>query len=75
MPDLFSLTLGELARAYRRGELTAVRVAEAYLERLEPSPIYRLITEERALAQARRADKAFSRGEDKGPLQGVPIAA
>ncbi len=74
MSDLFSLTLSELASAYRTGELTAVRVTEAYLEKLEPSPIYRLITEERAFAQAKRADEAFARGEDNGPLQGVPIA-
>ena len=74
MADIFSLTLSELARAYRTGELSAAQVTEAYLGRLEPSPIYRLITEERALAQAKRADEAFSRGEDKGPLQGIPIA-
>ena len=74
MPDIFSLTLSELASAYRTGEFTAVQATQAYLERLEPSPIYRLVTEERALAQAKRADEAFSRGEDNGPLQGIPIA-
>ena len=74
MSDFFSFTLSELARAYRTGEFTSTYVTEAYLERLSPSPIYRLVTEERALAQAKRADEAFSRGEDRGPLQGVPIA-
>ncbi len=74
MPDLFSLTLSELASAYRTDELTAVQVAEAYLSRLDTGTVYRLITEERALAQAKRADEAFTRGEDKGPLQGIPVA-
>ena len=74
MADIFSLTLGDLASAYRTGELSAVQVTKAYLERLEPGTVYRLITAERALQQAQRADQAFARGEDKGPLQGVPIA-
>ena len=74
MSDIFSLTLSDLAAAYRSGELSAVQVTEAYLERLEPGTVYRLITAERALKQAQRADEAFARGEDKGPLQGVPIA-
>ena len=74
MTDIFSLTLSELAAAYRKGELSAVQVTEAYLGRSGVGPVYRLLTEKRALAQAKRADEAFSKGEDKGPLQGVPIA-
>jgi aspartyl-tRNA(Asn)/glutamyl-tRNA(Gln) amidotransferase subunit A len=31
------------------------------------------ITEEPALAAARRADAELSRGEDKGPLHGIPL--
>jgi len=74
MPDLTQLTLTELAAAYRAGDLRAVEVAEGYLSRLEPGPVYRLVTAERAMAQARRADANFSRGIDLGPLQGVPVA-
>ncbi len=70
----FDLTLTQLVAAYRRGSLSAVEVAEAYLERLEPGPVYRLLTPQRALEGARRADALFRAGVDLGPLQGVPLA-
>jgi aspartyl-tRNA(Asn)/glutamyl-tRNA(Gln) amidotransferase subunit A len=72
--DPTTLTLTELAAAYRRGDLTVTEVVERYLEKLEPGPIYRLVTAERALAQARRADERFRQGIDIGPLQGIPLA-
>lgn len=68
------LTLTELAAAYRSGELGAVEVAQTYLAKLEPGPVYRLVTERRTLEQAHRADANFAAGIDLGPLQGVPIA-
>ena len=71
---LHSLTLTELARAYRTGELRAVEVTRAFLERLEPGPVYRLVTAQRALSQAERADAMFAQGRDYGPLQGIPVA-
>lgn len=74
MLDPTALTLIELARAYRTGELRAAAVTEAYLEKLEPGPVYRLVTAERAREQAARADTLFSQGRDRGPLQGVPLA-
>ncbi len=72
--DPTALSLTELASAYRRGEFTPTDVTEAYLDRLEPGPVYRLVTEERARAQAKRADALFAAGTDLGPLQGVPLA-
>lgn len=74
MNDVTTLSVSELASAYRTGDLRAVEVSEAYLGRLEPGPVYRLVTAERALAQAERADELFARGTDLGPLQGVPLA-
>jgi len=68
--DLDLLSLGA---AYRRGRTRAVDVTQALLDRAEPGPIYRLVTAERALAQAALADARFARGVDLGPLQGVPI--
>jgi aspartyl-tRNA(Asn)/glutamyl-tRNA(Gln) amidotransferase subunit A len=72
--DVTALSLSELARAYRTGELRPTEVTEAYLRRLEPGPVYRLVTAERALTQAQRAEALFRRGVDLGPLQGVPLA-
>ena len=74
MTDPTTLTLTELARAYRTGELRAAEVTKAYLAKLEPGPVYRLVTAERALEQAARADALFAQGRDHGPLQGVPLA-
>ncbi len=74
MTDPTTLTLTELARAYRTGELRAAEVTEAYLAKLEPGPVYRLVTAARAREQAARADTLFAQGRDHGPLQGVPLA-
>ena len=74
MTDPTTLTLTELARAYRTGELRAAEVTEAYLAKLEPGPVYRLVTASRAREQAARADTLFAQGRDQGPLQGVPLA-
>lgn len=74
MADPTTLSLTQLARAYRSGELRPSRVTEAYLAKLEPGPVYRLVTAERARAQAARADGFFDAGTDLGPLQGVPLA-
>jgi aspartyl-tRNA(Asn)/glutamyl-tRNA(Gln) amidotransferase subunit A len=72
--DPTSLSLCELAAGYRQGDFTPTEVTEAYLEGLEPGPVYRLVTATRAREQARRAEEAFARGIDLGPLQGVPLA-
>ena len=74
MTDPTTLTLTQLAHAYRTGDLRPSAVTEAYLAKLEPGPVYRLVTAERARAQAARADTLFSAGTDLGPLQGVPLA-
>ena len=68
-----TLDILSLAAAYRRGETTATDVTQRLLERVAPGAVFRLVTGERALVQAARADALFSRGIDLGPLQGVPI--
>ena len=68
------LSIRQLADAYRQGTLRPSQVTEAYLEAIRPGDVYRLVTAERARAQARRAEENFAQGIDLGPLQGVPIA-
>ena len=68
------LTASDLAAAYRSGDLRPTEVLQAYLDVLEPGDVYRILTPERALAQAKRAEDLFERGVELGPLQGVPIA-
>ena len=72
--DPRALTLVELAAAYRARDLSPAEVVDAYLEGVEPGATWRVVTGERARAQARRAERAFAAGVDLGPLQGVPIA-
>ena len=74
LTDPTTLTLTQLARAYRAGQLRPSTVTEAYLAKLEPGPVYRLVTAKRARAQAAKADAVFDAGTDLGPLQGVPLA-
>lgn len=79
MPEtITALTLGQLAQRYRDGALDPVGVTEAYLDAIAAHPdgakVYRVVTAERALRQARAAQRLFERGVDLGPLQGVPLA-
>ena len=74
MTDPTTLTLTQLAHAYRTDELRPSTVTEAFLAKLGSGPVYRLVTAERARAQAARADALFDAGTDLGPLQGVPLA-
>ena len=76
--DLASLPATDLVRLIRSGEVSAVDVTEAALARVdaldghlhafcEPTP-------EPARATARGVADALARGDDVGPLAGVPIA-
>lgn len=78
MPEkLTSLTVRQYAEGYRNGSLDPVEVTEAHLAAIQEHPdgnaIYRVITGERALKQARQASRQLRDGIDLGPLQGVPI--
>ncbi len=72
--DLTTLSLTDLAAAYRSGRTTPLAAVEAYLRTIEPGPVWRVATADRAREQARRAQHAFEAGVDLGPLQGVPLA-
>ncbi len=71
-------TISELARDYRDGKLSPLEVTKACYERIEAldGSLHAFIglTKDRALAEAKAAEEAFQRGEDKGPLQGIPYA-
>ena len=68
----------ETAHAVRSGAVSAEALARKTIERIrEFDPeinSFTAITEERALAEAEQIDKAVARGEDPGPLAGVPFA-
>ena len=68
-----------LAEGVRTRRLSPVALAELFLERLERlGPRYNAvvtITRDRALAEARRAEREIGAGRYRGPLHGIPYGA
>ncbi|HUX67919.1 MAG TPA: amidase [Terriglobales bacterium] len=68
--------LGELVRSKR---VSSLALTQMYLERLRRyDPMLHFVityTEERALAQAREADRDLAAGRHRGPLHGIPWGA
>ncbi|HSZ63055.1 MAG TPA: amidase [Terriglobales bacterium] len=68
----------KIAAAIRRKEVSPVEVAQAHLDRIEQlNPKLNAFVDvqpEAVLAQARAAETAIVRGEDVGPLHGVPLS-
>lgn len=77
--DLHCLTLSELSQRIHSRALSPVELTEALLARLEALDstlhAFKLVTRERALAQAQAAELALQAGQDVGPLHGIPYAA
>ncbi len=72
-------TIVELGRALRAGSTTPTALAKQYLQRIDQLNgklgAFKLVTAERAMAQARAAEAEMSAGIDRGPLHGIPYAA
>lgn len=78
MTALLELSAGQLAEGVRSGELRAVDVAQAFLERVqahnaELNALLRVDADE-VLQQARALDERREAGEALGALAGVPVA-
>jgi aspartyl-tRNA(Asn)/glutamyl-tRNA(Gln) amidotransferase subunit A len=76
--DVASLTIeqvraGLLGRRFSAAELAAETLRFAEAENPKTNAFLRF-SPERALAAAKRVDEAIARGEDPGPLAGVPVA-
>ncbi|QEC48411.1 amidase [Baekduia soli] len=71
-------SIAQTTAAIAAGELSAVAVAQEYLDRIDAHDaalnVYRTVTRELALEQAAAVDAAAQRGEPVGPLAGVPVA-
>ncbi|MBW8010466.1 MAG: Asp-tRNA(Asn)/Glu-tRNA(Gln) amidotransferase subunit GatA [Chloroflexi bacterium] len=80
MAALTDLTLTETVKGLRTGEFSSMELTQAYLERidqLEPKlHAFISLTPDKALAQAKAADKRLKSAGDKQlpPLLGLPIA-
>lgn len=73
---LHELSIAEAGRRLRAGTLSSVALTEHTLARvaaLDPRlDAFLLVTRERALADAARADEELGKGIDKGPMHGIP---
>ncbi len=77
MTEIWALSATELAAKIREGEISAGEAALAALARLtEVNPRLNAVIAHRpeeVLSQAAGVDAAIARGEDPGPLAGVPV--
>jgi len=75
--EWYKLTAHALREAVRNGETTAVEATQSYLDRIKAVDgkvqAYIDVWETHALQQAEKVDARLKRGEDAGPLAGVPI--
>jgi AtzE family amidohydrolase len=76
-PDLGNAGALEIAAAVKSGVTTAVAVARAALDRIaecdDALNCFVNVLAGRALAEAEAVDRAIARGDDPGPLAGVPF--
>src|SRR5579884_1583245 len=72
------LTIREVSRRLRVGEVSPVELTQACLTKIEKNnPVlnaFITVTAKSALAEARQAEEEIGRGKWRGPLHGVPIA-
>lgn len=79
LEQLAFASVRDLGELLRRRKITSVQLTRMYLERLksygDTLECVVTLTEDLALAQARRADDEIARGRYRGPLHGIPYGA
>ncbi|KQV17372.1 MULTISPECIES: Asp-tRNA(Asn)/Glu-tRNA(Gln) amidotransferase subunit GatA [unclassified Kitasatospora] len=78
MTELIKRTAADTAAAIASGEVSAVEVAQAHLDRIDAVDkkvnAFLHVDTEGALSAARAVDEKRAKGEKLGPLAGVPLA-
>ena len=77
--DLAYVTVADLGSLLSNRKITSVALTRMYIERLKryDAKLHFVITltEERAIAQAKKADEEIAAGKYRGPLHGIPWGA
>src|SRR6202042_2370916 len=77
MEDLWRLSAADIAALIKSKKVSAKQAASAGLARLDAvNPAINAVVDHRpedVLSQAAKVDAAIARGEDAGPLAGVPV--
>src|SRR6201988_4590191 len=75
--DLTKLSVAEAGRRIAARQLSPVELTRAYLERIESVDrrinSFITVTADRALEQARALEAEIARGQNRGPLHGIPV--
>ncbi len=75
--DWYRCTAHEIARAVREGDVSAEGITQSFLNRIEQVDAqvraFVDVWKEPALARAAQIDQRLKKGEDVGPLAGVPV--
>ena len=77
--DLEEITINELQEGYKNGSYSITDVTQAYLQRIEeidqngPKLNSMLHINPEAIDRAKKLDKEWANGNQRGPLHGVPI--
>ena len=75
--DLAFYSIGELAQLIKTKKISSVELTKFFIERLKKfgPKLYCVITltEERAVAEAKKADEEIAKGKYKGLLHGIPF--
>ncbi|HVJ31464.1 MAG TPA: amidase [Gammaproteobacteria bacterium] len=75
--ELTRLSIAEAGRRIAARDLSPVELTRAYLERIESVDprinSYITVTADRALEQARALEAELGRGQNRGPLHGIPL--
>ena len=76
--ELITMTAAQMAQAVAVGEISAVELAAAHLDRIAQTDVhvraFLHVARETALTAARAVDRRRAAGEPLGPLAGVPLA-
>ena len=76
--DLEGLTISEIAPLIRKKQISPLELTRGYLDRIRTlNPLlnaYLAITEDSAVAAARKAEREITKGNYRGPLHGIPFS-